>query len=70
MEFDVVGCYDNNQVYSGGIDLLCLTQSLESKNQNGLYFCGELCDIDGVCGGYNLQWAWMSGSIAGTVASL
>ena len=60
MEFDVVDCYDNNQVFSGGVDLVCLTQSLESKNQNGLYFCGELCDIDGVCGGYNLQWAWTS----------
>lgn len=59
-EFDVVGCYDNNQVLSGGVDLDALTKNLESKNQKGMYFCGELCDVDGVCGGYNLQWAWMS----------
>ncbi|MCQ4695626.1 NAD(P)/FAD-dependent oxidoreductase, partial [Extibacter muris] len=31
----------------------------------GLYFCGELLDVDGICGGYNLQWAWTSGYIAG-----
>lgn len=60
MKFDVVDCYDNNQVFSGGVDLFCLTQSLESKNQKDMYFCGELCDVDGVCGGYNLQWAWTS----------
>ena len=63
MEFDIVDCYDNNQVVSGGVDLKSLTENLESKNQKGIYFCGEICDVDGVCGGYNLQWAWASAYI-------
>ena len=39
--------------------------TLESKGLPGLYACGELLDIDGDCGGYNLQWAWSSGFVAG-----
>ena len=38
---------------------------MESKIVKGLYFAGEIIDVDGVCGGYNLQWAWASGAIAG-----
>ena len=57
--------YDNNQVFSGGINLSELNENLECKNQKGLYFCGEVCDVDGLCGGYNLQWAWTSGFIVG-----
>lgn len=57
--------YNNNQVYSGGVLLSELKHSLESKTQKGLYFCGEICDVDGICGGYNLQWAWTSGYIVG-----
>jgi hypothetical protein len=34
-----------------------------------LYFAGELLDIDGICGGYNLQWAWSSGAVAGMAAA-
>ena len=30
------------------------------------FFVGELCDVDGTCGGYNLQWAWSSGALCGT----
>lgn len=59
------GFLDNNQVCSGGILLDELTQSLESKNQRNLYFIGEIVDVDGVCGGFNLQWAWTSGYIVG-----
>ena len=62
--FDVVGHYDNNQVVSGGVELYELADSLESKNNVGIYFCGEICNVDGVCGGYNLQWAWTSAYIA------
>lgn len=61
----VKGHYDNNQVYSGGISLNDLTKNLESKDIKNLYFCGEVCDVDGICGGYNLQWAWTSGYIVG-----
>ena len=61
----VKGHYENNQVYSGGTDLNDLTENLESKKIKNLYFCGEICDVDGICGGYNLQWAWTSGHIVG-----
>ncbi len=66
MTFDVDGYYDNNQVYSGGVDLSTLDNNLQSMTQKGLYFTGELCDVDGECGGYNLQWAWTSGYIVGS----
>lgn len=56
---------DNNQVCSGGVKLSCLDDNLQSTNNNGLYFMGEVVDVDGVCGGYNLQWAWTSGKIVG-----
>ncbi len=39
--------------------------TLESRLQPGLFACGEVLDIDGDCGGYNLQWAWASGRLAG-----
>ena len=42
---------------------------MESKLVKGLYLVGELLDIDGDCGGYNLQWAWSSGYIAGVNAA-
>lgn len=35
----------------------------------GLYFAGEIVDVDGKCGGYNLQWAWSSGYVAGMNAA-
>ena len=38
---------------------------MESKLVKGLYLVGELLDIDGNCGGYNLQWAWATGYLAG-----
>lgn len=65
LKFDVVGYYNNNQVYSGGVCLSSLDNNLQSKTQKGLYVIGELCDVDGECGGYNLQWAWTSGHIVG-----
>ena len=60
---------DSAQVTAGGI----LTkefdpETMESKLVPGLYACGEVLDIDGDCGGYNLQWAWSSGRLAGTCA--
>ena len=36
-----------------------------SKKVPNLYVCGEACDVDGLCGGFNLQWAWTSGQIVG-----
>ena len=57
---------DNAQVTAGGV---CTqefrAETLESKIVPGLYAAGEVLDIDGDCGGYNLQWAWSSGLLAG-----
>lgn len=57
--------FDRAQVTSGGVDVSELTGDMESRLVPGLYIIGELCDIDGTCGGYNLQWAFSSGYIAG-----
>ncbi len=54
------------QVTAGGIDTKDIDdKTMESKLVNGLYITGELLDIDGDCGGFNLQWAWSTGYIAG-----
>lgn len=53
------------QVVSGGVDLKEVTNNFESKIVNGLYIIGELLDVDGDCGGYNLGFAWLSGMIVG-----
>ena len=65
LTYKVNGCFDNNQVFSGGVKLECLDENLQSKIVPNIYFCGEICDVDGVCGGYNLQWAFTSGKIVG-----
>lgn len=57
--------YEKAQVTRGGISLAELTDSLESTKQPGLFFAGEVTDVDGTCGGYNLQWAFSSGTVAG-----
>ncbi len=49
----------------GGVDTKELKETLESRKAPGLFFAGEIIDIDGMCGGYNLQWAWSSGYVAG-----
>ncbi len=61
--------YQNAQVCAGGILLSELNDHFESKRVKGLYFTGEILDVDGKCGGYNLQWAWTSGFLAGRSAS-
>ena len=54
------------QVCSGGIDTREVNpHTMESKRIPGLYLAGEILDVDGICGGYNLQWAWASGRSAG-----
>lgn len=69
--FEITGVlgFDNSQVTAGGADTKLFNQStLEAKNINGLFACGEVLDIDAVCGGFNLSWAWSSGRCAGTNA--
>ena len=57
---------DSAQVTAGGIVTAEFDdKTMESRLIPGLYACGEVLDIDGDCGGYNLQWAWSSGRLAG-----
>ena len=57
--------FDQAQVTTGGI---CVGEvnpdTMESKLVSGLYIAGEMLDVDAICGGYNLQWAWASGKLA------
>ena len=57
------------QVTAGGVPLEEIDQNFQSLKVPGFFLCGELLDVDGICGGYNLQWAWTSGWIAGESAS-
>lgn len=61
-----VGDFNAAQVTAGGIQTAEVSPlTMESRLVKGLFICGELLDVDGNCGGYNLQWAWTSGRIAG-----
>ncbi|WP_343248911.1 NAD(P)/FAD-dependent oxidoreductase [Diplocloster hominis] len=69
---DITGTnsFDQAQTCAGGVDTEEVDPAtMESRIVPGLYLAGELLDIDGACGGYNLQWAWTSGYIAGTSAA-
>ncbi len=58
--------FDHAQVTAGGLRTEEFDPAtLESRLVPGLFACGELLDVDGDCGGYNLQWAWASGRLAG-----
>lgn len=62
--------FANAQTTAGGILTSDFNPStMESNKCGGLYACGEVLDIDGDCGGYNLQWAWSSGHLAGLSAA-
>lgn len=71
LETEIAGTngFEKAQVSAGGVDCSEVTDTLMSKRQRGLYFAGEILDIDGLCGGYNLQWAWSSGAVAGRAAA-
>lgn len=64
-----VNGFDQCQVCSGGVLTDELTENLCWKKNNNIYVTGELVDIDGLCGGYNLQWAWSTGYVAGKSAA-
>lgn len=63
--------FEQAQVCAGGVRTteIC-PETMESLYAEGLYFAGEIMDIDGICGGYNLQAAWATGYIAGRQAAL
>jgi hypothetical protein len=63
------GGFEKSMVTRGGVSLKEVDpRSLESRRVPGLYFAGEVLDLDGPCGGYNLQWAFSSGRLAGQSA--
>ena len=61
-KFDIIAVngFDSAQTTSGGVSMYEVTDSLESKFVPGLFFVGEVLDVDGLCGGYNLTWAFSS----------
>lgn len=62
--------FRDSQVTAGGINTKEVnSETLESEILPGVYFCGEILDVDGDCGGFNLQWAWSSGYAAGRNAA-
>ncbi len=62
--------YTCAQVCMGGVNLRETDpDTLESRLHRSLYFAGEILDVDGACGGYNLQWAWSSGAVAGLAST-
>ena len=61
--------FENAQVCCGGVDFMEVDENMQSVYQQNLYICGEMLDVDGKCGGYNLQWAWTSGYLAGKAAA-
>lgn len=72
LRIDIIGTkgFDHAQVCAGGVDTDEINPTtMESRIVPGLYFAGEVVDIDGLCGGYNLQWAWSSGFVAGSTAA-
>ncbi|MGB4658469.1 MAG: NAD(P)/FAD-dependent oxidoreductase, partial [Mobilitalea sp.] len=59
--------FENAQVSAGGVSTKEIEETtMESKLSPNLYITGELIDVDGTCGGYNLQWAWSTGYLAGS----
>lgn len=71
-EFTLTGTrgFQNAQVTAGGADTKMFnSETMESKLVSGLYAAGEILNVDGTCGGYNLQWAWASGRLAGKSAA-
>ncbi|MDO4864164.1 MAG: aminoacetone oxidase family FAD-binding enzyme [Ruminococcus sp.] len=72
VEFEVTGCspWQNAQSTMGGISADSVTDKLDCVKYGGMYLCGEILDVAGDCGGYNLQWAWSSGTWAGKNAAL
>lgn len=66
IRINATNTFDFAQVTCGGVSTKEIDSStMESKIKRGLYLAGELVDVDGTCGGYNLQWAWSSGYVAG-----
>ena len=62
--------FDMAQICAGGLSMQEITSHFAMKKCPSVYVVGEVLDVDGICGGYNLQWAWTSGYLAGQYAAL
>lgn len=70
VEIEGANSFEQAQICAGGVRTDEVNaDTMESIYQDNLYLTGELLDIDGICGGYNLQWAWATGYIAGENAA-
>lgn len=70
VEIEGTNSFEQAQVCAGGVRTTEIhPDTMESIYEENLYLTGELLDIDGICGGYNLQWAWATGHIAGMNAA-
>lgn len=70
VEIEGTNSFEQAQICAGGVRTTEVdSQTMESVYEKNLYLTGELLDIDGICGGYNLQWAWATGYIAGVNAA-
>lgn len=70
VEVTATNPYEKAQICMGGVQVNEINpDTMESRLVPDLYFAGEIMDVDGICGGYNLQWAWSSGYLAGISAA-
>ena len=70
IQIEDTNAFDQAQICAGGILTSEISpETMESNFVDDLYLTGELLDVDGICGGYNLQWAWATGYIAGKSAA-
>lgn len=71
VQLEGTNSFDEAQVCAGGVSLAEIdADTMESKIMPGLYLAGEVLDVDGICGGYNLQWAWATGTVTGNACIL
>jgi predicted Rossmann fold flavoprotein len=69
LNIKAVNPFAQAQVCAGGVSLAEVDEHLESSLMPGIFFAGEMLNVDGKCGGYNLQWAWSSGYVTGWQAA-
>ena len=63
--------YEKAEVTAGGVTLSEVEpRTLESRKCRGVFLCGEILDVEGRLGGFNFQWSWSSGTVAGRAAAL
>lgn len=70
LSIDSPNGFDMAQICAGGLSMKEIDLHFSLKKYPSVYVVGELLDVDGICGGYNLQWAWLSGYTAGKYATL